>query len=87
MRRQAPSGGKLPASFTGNYGNASGSSGGPHFATGRSFAVDEKASEHTRDTGEGMERLRLCVSLLQKQVHVSPCNDHVIGASFRPLTV
>lgn len=29
------------------------------------------APDRTRDLGEGMQRLRLCVSLLQKQVHVS----------------
>jgi hypothetical protein len=31
----------------------------------------EPAQHRARELGEGMERLRLCVSLLQKQVHVS----------------
>lgn len=36
----------------------------------------EKASFRTHDLGEGMERLRLCVSLLQKQVNVSA--QHIV---------
>ncbi len=49
-------------------------------STARGAAIDEKANHRTRDLGEGMERLRLCVSLLQKQVHVSArwCLTHVL---------
>jgi hypothetical protein len=34
-------------------------------------SLNEHAPDRSRDLGEGMQRLRLCVSLLQKQVHVS----------------
>ena len=71
VRRAMPLRGDSHASFPQNIGSASSIGAFPHYAAGRNVAVHEKGTQQTRDLGEGMERLRLCVSLLQKQVHVS----------------
>jgi hypothetical protein len=71
VRRAMPLRGDSHASFPQNVGSASAIGAFPQYAAGRHVAVHEKGTQQTRDLGEGMERLRLCVSLLQKQVHVS----------------
>ena len=52
------------------YGEVGHTSAGPYVAAAGKVAVDDKENDRSRGIGEGMERLRLCVSLLQKQVHV-----------------
>ena len=79
--------GRRPSPFRGtshasNYGIPHGSSLGPQFAAERGCAAHAKGADDARDLGQGMERLRLCVSLLQKQVHVSPRNHRGICSSF-----
>jgi hypothetical protein len=48
----------------------SSSSTASHFTTAHGSHENDYRIDRTRDLGEGMERLRLCVSLLKKQVQV-----------------
>ncbi len=56
--------------FPANAASASAQHAGVHVAAAGKVAVVDKENDRSRGIGEGMERLRLCVSLLQKQVHV-----------------
>jgi hypothetical protein len=57
--------------FPANSVSASSQNAGHYVSAASKVAFDEKENDGSRRMGDGMERLRLCVSLLQKQVHVS----------------
>jgi hypothetical protein len=56
--------------FPANAVSASAPNAALYAAAAGKVAVDDKENDRSRGIGDGMERLRLCVSLLQKQVHV-----------------